>query len=289
MAILSVRDYVNAELNGQTWTSSLRKTVSQTNIGGYWCDTCLWVGSPPPNYYATTQGVSVAMSSNTKAGLDHGPNVSQLGYKKFLKTVTLSSAALSGSTFLMCDYLMYYPFLDQSVPGFYSMTNTASLPRYTSGVGVKIMAVIAGAPSGIGNPRFQVQYTNSSGVTGQLTPYITTGAGVSVGTLINTNISGNALCVGPFLPLAQGDVGVQKIEAINIIDTDVGLINLVLVYPLALGAVRTADAPVERNYLSDFSLMPQIQDGAYLNFIMCSATASLTNAILAGSLTTVWG
>ena len=42
---------------------------------------------------------------------------------------------------MMLDYLLYYPFVDMSVTDAQPLVNTVTLPRYTSGVGVQIMAV----------------------------------------------------------------------------------------------------------------------------------------------------
>lgn len=75
---------------------------------------------------------------------------------------------------ILCDYLLYYPFVDMSIAGgeFQPMVNdTASLTRYTDGEGVQIMAVEVA--SQIGSSQFYVTYTNQDGVAGRVTPTIT--------------------------------------------------------------------------------------------------------------------
>jgi hypothetical protein len=69
--------------------------------------------------------------------------------------------------------------------------------------------------------------------------------------------------------------------------TDVGLITLVLVKPLAQLQLFEQTAPVEVDYFIDFGQCPEIQNNAYLNFICCP-NASLSGVSLYGDLTTVW-
>lgn len=70
--------------------------------------------------------------------------------------------------------------------------------------------------------------------------------------------------------------------------SDVGLMTLVLVKPIAQITVRGVDAPVEIDYLKDFSGLPVIEDDAYLNLIACPV-GTLAGSTLMGEITTTWG
>lgn len=251
MAVKSVRQLVDAENAGQTFFGTWRKTASQTTGAGIWFDLSMSPGNPVPNYYAASPGVSIALRQSTDYGIPHGGSVAPL--QKYLKTFMLMSttATVVPMTCVLCDYLLFYPFMDMSLTGWGQQTisNTVSLPRQTSGVGVQMMAVVVAAPSGAGNPQFQVQYTNSDGVPGRITPVITTNTQTVNGTIVTTAkaTSGTA---GPFLPLQSGDKGVRLIEDINFLTPDIGLLAFVLVDPLENVNVRTIDAPAERTPLT---------------------------------------
>ena len=287
--ISSFRDLVKAENEGQTHFATWRKTPSQATTGGVWFDMSMSPGNPVPNYYAASPLVAVAMAQSTDGGISHGQNVAQLGYKKFLKTlmVLASSANAAPLPMLLCDYLMYYPFVDMGNTDPQPMVNNVTLPRYTNGVGVQIMAVEVAAQSGAGNPQFFVNYTNSDGVSGRTTPTVACNASTATGTII-TAASATRSSSGPFLGLQAGDKGVRSIESVQFLTPDIGLIALVLVVPVENISLRTIDAPAERVPIIDFFDMPQIQDDAYLN-LLCNPQSSLSTVAFHGYIQSVWG
>lgn len=285
----SVSDLVQAELDGKSFFSSWRKQPSQVTGAGIWFDLSLSPGNPVPNYYAAAPNTAVALRQSTDGGIPHGGNVGQLGFKKHLKTftaLTVTPAAVP-LPMILCDYLMFYPFVDMSITDPQPMSNPITLPRNVSGEGVQIMAVEVAAQSGAGNPQFFVTYTNSNGVSGRQTWNITCNTQVVNGTLINT-ATATPGTQGPFLPLAPGDTGVQLIESVTFLAADVGLISLVLVDPIENTSIRAIDAPVERQCFQDFSDLPVIEDDAYLNLI-CMPNGSLSGAQIMGSIQTIWG
>lgn len=44
-------------------------------------------------------------------------------------------------TLTLCDYLMYYPLIDEGTTDEQFMINSENLPRYETGAGVQVMAV----------------------------------------------------------------------------------------------------------------------------------------------------
>lgn len=286
MALRNVSDLVAAEVDGRSFFSTWRKTPTQTTGAGIWFDLSMSPGNPVPNYYAASPNIAIALKQSTDGGIPHGGAVSPM--KKHLKqfTAMTTTAAAVPLPIILCDYLLFYPFVDMSVTDVQSMDNTVTLPRSTSGVGVKIMPVEVAGQSGIGNPQFFVRYTNSDGVSGRQTPNVACNTQVVNGTII-TGAPATNLSAGPFLPLQAGDVGVRKIDSVTFITGDVGLISFVLVKPVENTAIRTIDAPVERVPFTDFTDLPVIEDDAYLNLICCPQ-GTLAGAPMHGTITTIW-
>lgn len=288
MPINSVKQFVDAELEGRRFFATWRKTPTQTTGSGIWFDLSMSPGNPVPNYYAAAPNIAVPLAQSTDGGIAHGGNVTQLGYTKYLKSFTAmtTTATAVPLPMLLCDYLMYYPFVDMSITDYQPLTTNITLPRYPTGAGVQIMAVEVAGQSGIGNPQFQVQYTNQDGVSGRLTRPVACNTQVVNGTIINT-APNTAGCNSPFLPLQTGDTGVRLIEGIQFYTADVGLISLVLVEVIDDHIIRTIDAPAERNCLTDFSALPAIADDAYLNLIVCP-NGTLSGAPIHGTIETIW-
>ena len=286
MAIASIHDLVDAEEGGCTKFATWRKMPTQTTGAGIWFDLSMSPGNPTPNYFAAAPNTSIALARSTDGGLDHGGAVAPATkHLKTLMAMTQTATAIP-LPLILCDYLMYYPFVDMSVTDWQDMTTIVTLPRSTTGAGVQIMAVVVASPTGVGNPRFQIRYTNSDGVTGRYTQVVTTGTQIVNGTIAST-AAATARCVGPFIPLQPGDSGVRAIESVYFLDADVGLLTFVLVKPIASMAIRTIDAPAEKSFLMDGGTMPVISDDAYLNLICCPQ-GTLAAAPMHGTIQTVW-
>jgi hypothetical protein len=210
--------------------------------------------------------------------------------KKFVRkimamTVTATAVPLP---MVLCDYLGFYGFIDESVTDPQSLDNTLSLTRYTDGAGVKLMPVVVAGHTG--GQTFTVSYTNSAGVAGRTTQAVTMGTQIVNGTILHSQQAGTAYVNnGPFLPLQLGDSGVRSVQSVTIGGVgDVGLFALVLVKPLATFALRGIDAPTEQDYLVDSMSIPQIQDDAFLSFV-CLPSGTLSGAPINGILETSWG
>lgn len=263
---------------------SWSKAPTQTTASGIWFDLSMSPGNPAAQYYFATPMVSVAMARSTDGGIDHGQSVGG-SWKKFLhridiQTVTSTAAV---STFELCDYLLYYPGIAMDT-GPVSMTNSTPLPRYADGDGVQIM-VVEQNPY-VGGAQFFVTYTNQDGVGGRVTPTLRCNTQVSAGT-IATSATATSGCCGRYAALQRGDSGVRSIESIEFLTSDVGLLCLVLVRPLATVGIYEATAPNQFDMQRDFAYMPRIYDDAYLNLI-AMPTGTLASAQIVGSLTTIW-
>lgn len=283
MGFGSVKSYVEAiNDEGKLRRFSFRKTPAQVTVQGIWTDLSMSPGNPVPNYYASEPLVAALMDG--REGLFHGGDV--LPSTKHLKEMLVLSSSATGLPLrlVLCDYLLYYPFVDQG-GGTQDLDNSVGLPRYNDGAGgAQIMAVLVAAQTG--GSSFQLSYTNQDGVAGRLTPLITFNTATSTGAIATTAQATNG-CAGPFLPLQAGDTGVMSIEQFIPATSDVGLVTLVLVKPLADFVLREQTAPVEVDYLRDRPSLPTIQDGAYLN-LLALPMGSLSGVSLHGTITTIW-
>lgn len=284
----NAREMAIAQDAGRYLYRSFRKQPTQTTGAGIWFDLSMSPGNPVPNYYIGAAGAFTPLSRSANGGIDHGPDCAPFGYKKFLRklmglTVTATAAPL---TMLMLDYIGFYGFIDESVTDEQPLDNTLSPTRYQDGRGVQLMPVVVAGQTG--GQTFTVKYTNSDGVSGRVTsPALMTTQSVN-GTILHSGRTGNQYG-GPFLPLQQGDSGVQFVESVTIGGIgDVGLFALVMVKPLATLDIRGIDAPTEIDYLTDCGCsLPEIQDDAYLNFTVLPV-GSLSGAPIHGIIETTF-
>lgn len=285
MPIYSVKDVVDSELEGRVRQYSWRKTPSQTTTQGLWFDLSLSPGNPPPKYWFDAAPlVAKAVYQSTDGGLFHGANVSP-ATKYLRKTVALNAKATGlPLSMYLCDYLLYYPSIDDGTTDPQILDNTVTLPRYTDGKGVQMIAVTVAARTG--GQQFYVTYTNSDGVAGRTSQTVTQNTSTAIGTVVTsatvTQASGN-----PFIGLQAGDSGVRSIESVTMLGGDVGLMSIILVKPLGLTCIRGIDAPVEKDFLLSREELPIIQDNAFLNFIVLP-NGSLAASAIIGDIKVIW-
>lgn len=278
----SIGGIVDALVAGQSTYATWRKTPSQATTAGQWTDLSMSPGNPIPNYYASTPLLAARL--NGGEGLFHGGNVSpQTKHLQRLTALTVTAAA-TPLQLTLCDYLLYYPFIDMGETAEQLLDNTVTLPRYETGEGVRAIAVEVAAQTG--GQRFYITYTNQSGVSGRVSPTVVCNSNPSSGTLIQTATATNGGS-GPYIPLQTGDTGIRSIQSLTMLGADVGLITLVLVRPLASMMIRGIDAPVEVDFVKDRPSLPRIIDGAYLNFI-AMPNGTLAAAPIHGDITCVF-
>lgn len=283
MGFASIKTRVDAEIaDGQFQYSSFRKVPSQATVAGIWCDLSMSPGNPVPNFYASEPLISATLDGNK--GIFHGREVSpKTKHLAKILAVTPTAAAVP-STLVMLDYLLTYPFIDMDSVDIQDLENTVALPRYADGTGVRAMLVAQG--NYVGGAQFSITYTNQAGVSGQVSPLVTSNAGTFTGSLITSGVTAGTM--GWAIPLAQGDTGIRSVQSITFTAPNGGIAALVLVKPIATTMLREITAPVERDYFVDFASAPRIYDGAYLNFIALP-NASIASAVITGLCDFVWG
>lgn len=258
-----IKSYVDCFLEGRENTYSFRKNPSQATTAWLWFDLALSPWNPVPKYWFGTPYQSTVISQSLDGGFFHWGDVDG---KKYIARTTLVATAATAlpMTLTLMDYLMYYPLIDEGTTDEQFMVNSATLPRYTDGEGVQIMAIsVAGRTWW---QSFFVKYTNQDGVSGRISWTVIENTSTALWVVVTsaTATNGNS-CL--FIPLQDGDSGVRSIESVTMLGADVGLFSLVLVKPLVTNIIRGIDAPVEVNYLTDSLNLKEIKNDAFLNYV----------------------
>jgi hypothetical protein len=293
MGFANVKEYAAADELGQCWFTGFRKTVaSAATTTNAWVDYSYFPGSPPANFYASAPSIAALIEADKGLKVPSvSPKTQHL--KKFnVMTANTGNTANARQRLILCDYLLYYPFIDTDAIGEEQvMDNTVTIPRYTSGY---VIAVAQSASSTIGN--FTMNYTNQSGVAGQISQPINTFVVAGGGQVVSAG--GVGASYNPFIPLALGDSGVQSIQSVTFTAAGGGLMALVIVKPLFNGYVtqecRTTSgvafgAADEFQTIINSAGAPQIKDGAVLNFFAEGTQGSLATSQLVGFIETHWG
>ncbi len=283
--IQGINQLVQAELDGKERRYTWRKAPTQSVINGLWFDLSMSPGRPVPKYWNdATPLIAKQISYSADGGLEHGGGVSPSEKYLRLTTAMVNNTPPLPITLLLCDYLLYYPTIDDSTLDEQVLDNTTPLPRYTDGEGVQIVAVSLSGRTGGG--RFYVTYTNSKGVSGRVSQTVYQNSSTAVGQ-VQCNWSNTSTSGSPFIGLQDGDTGVRSIDSVFMLDGDVGLMALVLVKPLGTSVIREITAPVEKDYFMEAGVIPRIYDDAYLSFL-CLPQGSLAATALMGDIKVIW-
>jgi len=280
-----VASYEAGKTNYQLW----RKNPTQTTGAGIWFDTSLSPGTPAPNYYIGSPYNATVLTRSGDGGLNHGGAVSPATkylHKFMAMTQTATAVPLP---LILADYLMFYPFLEQSdgtvaTTATSSPSNPATLTRYTDGVGVQVMAVLQNAD--VGGVSISFGYTNTNNTPGRTSGTVVFNSQVVPGTIKNSS-QAVATGRGPFIPLQAGDIGLKTIDSVTVVGADIGLFALVMVKPLLTTMIYDITGPVETDLIIDKNTLPIIEDDAFLGLISLPS-GTLASSAIVGELHTYW-
>lgn len=285
MPLNSHKEIVDCYDAGRKRRYSWRKNPTQTTTAGLWFDLAMSPGSPPPKYWFDAPPlIAKAVSQSVDGGIFHGANVSPS--EKYLRIVTALTATATALplTLTFCDYLLYYPSIDDGTTDPQVLDNTVTLPRYADGAGVQVLGVsVAGRTGG---QSFSFSYTNSAGVSGRTSQTVVQNASAAIGTAIGSAQATNN-STGPFIGLQAGDSGVRSIESVTMNGADVGLFALILVKPLVTFCLKEITAPYEFDALLQQQVMPQVYDDAFISAV-CLPQGTLAATGLIGDLEVIW-
>lgn len=286
MGFSSFRDYAeDASDRGQYWMSFMYKTGTPVlPAAGRWGDVSMSAGTPKYNAYVGSQGEATPLYGSGNNGIYAGESVAPL--TKHLSRILLQTngATFAPAKFVLCDYLMFYPLTDMDSTDLQEFVQAATLPRYANGKGVQVM-LVSTVPQ-TANATCTISYTNQDGTPGRTSTFTILGPS-NVGNLLT---SGSTAAGGsnPFIPLQSGDYGVRSVESIQLAASAGGFCSIVLVQTISSFLIRETNTATEHFYLKHKPSLPQVQDGAHLNFIFSSGVAA-ASSILRGELEFYWG
>ena len=283
---------------GRFHITTFRKQVaSAATVANDFVDYTYFAGNPVANFYASSPLEAAHIEANK--GI-HLRDVGQSQYIKDFCVMTAASSATSTTNqnqrLLVCDYLMYYPFIDTDAIGEQQdMIQTVTLPRYET-EGGQIMCVAQSAASTVGT--FTISYTNQDGVAGRTTQATFTKAVSGGGVIVTSNTSAVAGSL-PFVNLQAGDKSARSVESVTFSAAGGGLMAIVIVRPIfhtraTQECRRTTTGNLESygaaTHMEALIHMPihEIKRGAVLGVVGLGNAGSLASSILTGVLTTQW-
>ena len=278
--------------NGKFWRADMNKiTGGSAYTAGRWYDTSMLNGTPIANAWAGTALAWKTCDESTGNGTQifgawHGGNVST-DTKHILNVSALTGVATGvPGVFMLVDLQGYWPGITNNSAVAQTLTGTPTL-RYTNGVGCRLFAVqtsVAGATA----QNIALSYTDQSGNTGNTLPVtVACTASAIAGHITHSGTAANNY--GPFLPLANGDTGVQNVATVTMSAANTGTFALCLARPLLTVPITTLAVAGERDLVNQLPSLPQVKDGACLVWLYFAgaATAASTNFYLSADFG--WG
>ena len=238
-------------------------------------------------------------TATTTPALYHGGAVST-DLKSLLNAGLMTTAATGVGQFYIVDILGSYPYLDANTLSAQTCSNTNTLPRYTTGAGVRAFMVSGGtgyvistaAPTTVGAVAHNVAmtYTNSGGTGSRQMPVnVACTASAIQGHITHAGIAANNYFP---LPLAATDAGVRSIQSVTLSaasGTAATYYHMILYKELAVIPVPAANVYYERDFVNMMPSLEQVQDGAVLGLIYVAGGATAASTTFLGHIETAWG
>lgn len=144
---------------------SYKATIPAPGTAGFFVDCNQTSGTPKYNAFAGSASSANQLIGSGNAGLYVGNYISGSTKHLLRWQARVSGTNSVPMTVNLCDYLTFYPLIDCDNIDPQDLDNPVSLPRYTSGEGVRVV-FIATAPMTL-TASCTITYTNSSGVSGR--------------------------------------------------------------------------------------------------------------------------
>lgn len=260
------------------------KTTQPTpGTAGFFVDLNQTGGIPKYNAFAGSQLALTPLTGSGNNGVYPGNFIT--GSTKHLLRWQVLNTNTSANTvppdhIILNDYLAFYPLVDCDDVDLQVCDNTQSLTRYEDGVGVRIVLIVQ-APMTATAP-ITITYTNSDDVQTSATANLIPGASIGV-CATGTGSAGGAGQATPYFPLAAGCRGVKRIDSIQLSSGAGGFVCAALVKPIATLQCLESGVPVEKVFGIENQMLPEIKDGAYLNFMILrvgNAAGSLRSELI---------
>ncbi len=294
MAIQSIDNLINSISAGKTTRFDWNKiTGAAAYTAGRWYETLSLNGSPVgtafPGTALTWKTCDESTGDGTNAfGIPNGGNVST-DIKHILNMAAWATAATGvPATLMLVDVQGYYPGINMNSNSAQTLLGTPTL-RYSNGVGVRAF-LCARATTGAAAHNIALSYTNQSATAGRTLPVtVAATASAIVPHIVHSGTAANNY--GPFLPLAQGDTGIQSVQTVTLSAASgtASTAALVLAKPLAQITLGVASLMTEKDLLNQIPSLPQVKDGACLGFLLGAGAAVAASTTFAGQTEFVWG
>lgn len=231
----------------------------------------------------------VANAVGSDHAIYHGGNVSSDTKHLVNAGFWVNAAVHAPCVIQIVDLLGVYPRIMTNSGTAQSLNNTATLPRYTDGKGVRAYYSLGVAP-GANAQTFTMAYTNQADASGRAPgATVANTASAIVSHLHHSGVAANNF--GPFLPLAAGDTGIKSVQSVTLsaASASAGELNLFLCRPIATIPVTTAFVAAERDFFNQLPSLPRIYDGACLGFLVFSGGVIAAGNGFQGYLDFAWG
>lgn len=284
MGFASIDDLTNEITNnGKFFRSTFQKTSinGATSAAGRHHSLFQSNGIPAAGSYTGTAGVATVLNSSSAGALILNASGVSPDTRHILTMQALTpSTVVTPASLILCDFLLYYPACVVTGAAT-TLTNTATLPRYTDGKGVMCI-VETQTVNGATQPALTLNYRDQSDNDQNGLVMTSPVASTPVGSLYAYN-------GGPFLPLAAGDTGVKRINSYTLATGTTGTVAFVLVRPICEIPILAANTASERDFLSQLPSLPKIEEDACLGFIMLIGGAMTTLQTVMGKVEMGWG
>ena len=189
----------------------------------------------------------------------------------YVMAARINPSVIAAGSYTLCDRLTHTGTLDGTLTT-EQTTNlpTAPLPRFTDGKGV-LMALEIYSTLGTSITTATVKYTNSDGVSGQVSPPFQIG-----GTGFRET---NRLLLIPF---QSGDSGVRSVESVTLAGSTgaVGNFGVTLFKPLSIFCINNSDGPNICDPIGggQIGTLVGIDPNSYLFFLTIGNSATVTSS-----------
>ena len=288
-------DMISELSSGKKYGFIWAKAATTAGVANNWYDLWTVTGNPAPGDFAGTALTSRQFNDTTTGSIWHGGNKST-DTKHFLSGWVMAS---TGSfNYMLTDRVLSYDSNTFTANTNQNFTTTLTAQRYaTNGdLGLIVSFVTDTVHNATGVDINALSYTDNAGNTGQAMPTTPTVSTIVSGAAPTANLgarvfapatSGATVTWGYAMPLANGDTGVQKLEAITTSAARTGTFAAVLHQPLIYIPTVLSNIISEKDFVAMTPGLARIIDGACLN--IWHLTSSTGGPNINGACETGWG
>jgi hypothetical protein len=296
MSFSSLDSIVTNYNSGKSLRIDWNKSTAGTFVAGSWYDFSAFGGYPIANAWAGTalawRTCDELTGNGTQIfGIPHAGDVSS-DFKHILNAMATTTSTTGNGMLMLVDLQGYWPGIALNSAATQNLSGTPSL-RYANGEGCRLYFVTTTA-AGATVQTVSLSYTNQTPTSGRALPTAPNMFPSSIVSQIShsrphaAGVSNNY--IAPFLPLANGDTGVQNVASVTFSAANTaGVAALCLARPLLTIPLPLTSIATERDYINQMTSFPRVLDGACLVWIYYPAAATAASSVFAGSLEYVWG